>query len=139
MPFQPPSFRPLICVVVMIDVAEEEAGGCPVDDQPDVATDPNGPEVLVFRPIDLVQLQPRMRRVHLQVERRRLDRLLLVAGQLGEAVGEGVGDAELHQVSISIGTPIWFATSVRRSTPTSGARMLTISAYRAAWLYLSRA
>ena len=70
MPFQPPSFGPLIGGVVMIDVAEEEAGSGPVDDQPDVATDPNGPEVLVLRPVDLVQLQPRMRRVHLQVERR---------------------------------------------------------------------
>ncbi len=96
MPFQPPSFRPLIRGVVMIDVAEQQAGSRAVDDQPDVATDPNGPEVLVLRPVDLVQLQARMRRVHLQVERRGLDRLLLVAGQPGEAVGEGIGDAELH-------------------------------------------
>ena len=139
MPFQPPSFGPLVRRVVMIDVAEQEAGSGPVDDQPDVATDPNGPEVLVLRPVDLVQLQAGMRRVHLQVERRCLHRLLLVAGQLGKAVGEGVGDAELHQVSISTGTPIWFATSVRRSTSTSGALMLTTSAYRAVWSYLSRA
>ena len=96
MSFQPPSFCPLVRGVVMVDVAEQEARRRPVDDQPDVATDPNGPEVLVLRPVDLVQLQPRMRRVHLQVERRGLDRLLLVAGQLREAVGEGVGDAELH-------------------------------------------
>ena len=64
----------------------------------------NGPEVLVLRPVDLVPLQARMRRVHLQVERRGLDRLLLVTGQLREAVGEGVSDAELHQVSISTGS-----------------------------------
>ena len=56
---QPPSFGPLIGGVVMIDVAEQEAGSCPVDDQPDVATDPNGPEVLILRPVDLVQLQAR--------------------------------------------------------------------------------
>ena len=31
-----------------------------------------------------------------QVERRRLYRLLLLAGQAGEAGGEGVGDAEVH-------------------------------------------
>ena len=139
MPFQSPSFGPLVRRVVMIDVAEQDAGSGPVDDQPDVATDPHGPEVLVLRPVDLVQLQARMRRVHLQVERRGLDRLLLVAGQLREAIGEGVGDSELHQVSISTGTPIWFATSVRRSTSTSGALMLTTSAYRAVWSYLSRA
>ena len=81
----------------MIDVAEQEAGSGPVDDQPDVATDPHGPEVLVLRPVDLVQLQARVRRVHLQVERRCLHRLLLVTGQLRETVGEGVGDSELHQ------------------------------------------
>ena len=139
MPLQPPPLGPLIRRVVMVHVAEQEARRGPVDDQTDVATNADGPEVLVLRPLDLVQFQPRMRRVHLQVERGRLDGLLLVAGQLREAVGEGVGDAELHQVSISTGTPIWFATSVRRSTATSGALTLTISAYRAAWLYRSRA
>ena len=101
MPFQSPSFGPLIGGVVMIDVAEQEAGSGPVDDEPDVATDPRGPEVLVLRPVDLVQLQARMRRVHLQVERRGLDRLLLVAGQPDEAVGEGVGDTELHHYGVS--------------------------------------
>lgn len=48
-----------------------------------------GPEVLILRPVDLVQFQPRMCRVHLQVDRCGLDRLLLV-GQLREAVGESV-------------------------------------------------
>ena len=65
MPFQSPSFGPLIRGVVMIDVAEQQAGGGAVDDQPDVATDPNGPEVLVLRPVDLLQLQAQMRWVPL--------------------------------------------------------------------------
>jgi hypothetical protein len=34
----------------------------------------------------------------LQVERGGLDGLLLIAGQPGEAVGEGVGDEELYPV-----------------------------------------
>ena len=96
MPLQPPPLGPLIGGVVMVHVAEQEARRGPVDDQPDVAADPGGPEALVLRPLDLVQLQPWPGRVHLQVERGGLDRLLLVAGQLREAVGEGVGDAELH-------------------------------------------
>ena len=120
MPFHSPTLGPLIRRVVMVHVAEQEARRGPVHDQPDVATDPNRPEVLVLRPIDLMQLQPRMRRVHLQVERRGLDCLLLVAGQPGEAVGEGIGDAELHQVCISTGTPIWFATD--DEVPTSSVR-----------------
>ena len=40
-------------------------------------------------------------RVKLQVESGCLYRLLLIAGQTDEAVGEGVGDAEVHQFSLS--------------------------------------
>ena len=58
--------------------------------------DPHRPEVLVLRLVELVELHARVGRVHLQVEGRGLDGLLLVAGQPGEAVGEGVGDAEFH-------------------------------------------
>ena len=82
MPLQPPPLGPLVRGVVMVHVAEQEARCRPVDDQPDVAADPGRPEALVLRPLDLVQLQPRPSRVHLQVERGGLDRLLLVAGQL---------------------------------------------------------
>ena len=39
---------------------------------------------------------PGIGRVHLQVKGRGLDGLLLLAGEFGEAVGEGVGDEELH-------------------------------------------
>jgi hypothetical protein len=67
-----------------------------VDDQPDVAVDAHRPEVLVLRPVQLVELHPRVGGVELEVEGRGLHGLLLFAGQLGEAVGEGVGDAELH-------------------------------------------
>ena len=41
--------------------------------------------------------------IQLQIERRRLDELLLVAGQAREAVREGVGDAEFHQRNLSLG------------------------------------
>ena len=43
-----------------------------------------------------MELHPRVGRVHLQIERRRLGGLLLLAGELGEAVSERVGDAEVH-------------------------------------------
>ena len=46
--------------------------------------------------VELVKREPRSRRVHLQVEGGGFRDLLLVTGQLREAVGEGVGDAELH-------------------------------------------
>jgi len=37
--------------------------------------------------------------VELQVECGRFDRLLLIAGQSCEAVGEGVGDVEFHHTT----------------------------------------
>ena len=66
-------------------------------DQADVAADAHRPEVLVPRVIQLVEAQSGIGRIDLKVERRGLDRLLLVARQAGEAVGEGVGDAEVHR------------------------------------------
>ena len=92
-------FRPVVGLVVVIDVAEQEARLAPVNDQPDVAADPHRPEVLVLRLVELVEAHAGIGRVELQVEGRRLDGLLLVAGQAGEAVGEGVGDAEFHDIT----------------------------------------
>ena len=99
MGLQPPPRGPLIGLVVVIDIAQHEAAVHAVNDQPDVAGDPHGPEVLVPRLVELVQFHARLRRVELQVEGGGLDGLLLVAGQAGEAGGEGVGDAEFHQAS----------------------------------------
>jgi hypothetical protein len=73
-----------------------------VQDDADVTACTHRPEVLVFGLLDPMQAHAGMRRVQLQVERRGFDRLLLVAGQAGQAVGEGVGDAEVHH------TPIFF-------------------------------
>jgi hypothetical protein len=67
-----------------------------VDDQADIAADPDRPEVLVPRRVQLVKTEARAGRVQLQVKRRGLDGLLLVAGQAGQTVGKGVGDAEVH-------------------------------------------
>lgn len=44
-----------------------------------------------------VETQVRVGRIHLQIGGCRLDALLLVSGELGQAVGEGVGDAEIHR------------------------------------------
>ena len=43
-----------------------------------------------------MELHTRIGGVQLQIKSRRLDSFLLVAGQFGKAVGEGVGDSELH-------------------------------------------
>ena len=51
---------------------------------------------VVLRPTEGFADHPQANRVDLQIEGGRLGGLLLVAGQTGEAVGEGVGDAEVH-------------------------------------------
>ena len=76
-----PPLRPVVRLVVVVHVAEQQALLGAVDDQPHVGVDPNRPEALVARLVEPVELEPRGGRVHLQVERRRLDGLLLVAGQ----------------------------------------------------------
>jgi hypothetical protein len=47
-----------------------------------------------------MKLHPRICRIHLEIEGRCLHGFLFVASELGEAVGECVGDAEFHQVSL---------------------------------------
>src|SRR4051794_27998775 len=86
----PPPFGPGIGGIVMPDIAEEEAGLGPVDDQPDAIISANRPEIRVTRPVEPVQTQARSRRVQLQIERRHLDSLLLCPAEPREAGGEGI-------------------------------------------------
>lgn len=69
-----------------------------MDDQPDVGAHPHRPEVRILRLAQPMELHPRVSRIHLQIEGSRLHRLLLVAGERRQAVGEGVGDEEVHGV-----------------------------------------
>ena len=77
---------------MMIDVAEQQTARCLVNDEPDVALTRTDQKFLSLALSSLWKLHARAGRVHLQIERRRLHRLLLVAGQPREAVGEGVGN-----------------------------------------------
>jgi len=67
-----------------------------MDDEPEVAADADGPEVLVLGPVQLMEACASGGRVDLQVEGAGLDRFLLVTGQPSEAVGEGVRDQKFH-------------------------------------------
>ena len=87
---------PELGFVVVVDVAQQQAGLGSVHNQPNVETHANRPEVGVFRLVKLVELQRRMSRVQLEIEGRGLDCLLLVAGEPGEAVRKRVGDAKFH-------------------------------------------
>ena len=44
----------------------------------------------------LLDLQPRLRRIHLEVKSNGLDSLLLIAAQLGKTVGERVRNSDIH-------------------------------------------
>ena len=96
MRFKLAALGPVVRLVVVRHVAEQQAPARSVHDQPDVAVHPHGPEVPVPDLIELVKAQSRLRRIELEVEGRRLDRLLLVAGEAREAIGERVRYAEIH-------------------------------------------
>ena len=83
-------------LVVVIHIAQQQAGFGTVDDQADVGADPQGPEMGIAHLVQLVKLQAGLGGVYLEIERRGLHGLLLLIVQLCEAGGEGVGDAEVH-------------------------------------------
>jgi hypothetical protein len=95
-------FRPVVRLIVMGDEAKQQAGIAAMHDQADVAAGPYRPEALVLRLIEPVEAQAGIRRIELQIERRRLHSLLLVAGQASQAIREGVGDPEFHDQVRSI-------------------------------------
>ena|GEM_PF-2747566 len=88
--------RPAIGVVVLSVVAQKNRVVRLVDDEPNAVVDADRPEVSVLAAVQPVKLHPRICRVHLKVKRRCFDEFLLVSCGTGEAVSEGVGDAEVQ-------------------------------------------
>src|SRR3990167_6480877 len=101
-------FRPVIRLVVVIHIAQQQTGIGLVDDQTNIAAHPHRPEILVPRLVQLVEAQARIGRIDLQVERRGLGGFLLIAGEFGEAVGEGVGDEKVHHSAPARQGPVAF-------------------------------
>ena len=54
--------------------------------------------VLILCLVKFVQAHAGIGRIELQVERRRLDSLLLIAGQASKAVGKGISNEEVHHI-----------------------------------------
>src|SRR5687768_2643117 len=100
MRFQLAPLRPGVSLVVMIDIAEEKTGLALVDNQSNVAPGPHRPETLVLGFGELVKAHAWTSRIHLKIESRSLDLLLLLGGEPGKAIGEGIGDTKIHQGSI---------------------------------------
>lgn len=64
-----------------------------------VSIHPHGPEVRVFGAVQLVEGQAVRGRVQLKVESGSLGRPLLLRRQAAKAVGERVGDSEIHSTT----------------------------------------
>jgi len=108
-----PALSPGVRIVMVADIGEQEARLGLVNDDADVAARPHRPEMRVARTLNAVELQTRGRRVHLQIERGCLGRLLLRSGQAREGGGEGGRDPELqaHTVKTFItSSPKWLMT-----------------------------
>ena len=97
MRFELAPFGPLVRVVVVVDIAQHQAVTGLMDDHPNIAADAHRPEVFVFGLVELVETQAGIGRIHLQIEGRGLGQLLLFARQAGKAIGESVGNDELHR------------------------------------------
>ncbi len=92
--------RPVIGFVMVSHITEQQAGITPMDNQPNIAIDPYRPEALILRFVELMKTHSGAGGVKLEVKGRHLDGLLILVGELSEAIGEGVGDKEVHKRSI---------------------------------------
>jgi hypothetical protein len=63
-----PAFRPVICITVVTDIAQQEANVGAMHDDADVTRYANRPRPLILGLIEAVKLQTRMRWVHLEAE-----------------------------------------------------------------------
>ncbi|WP_245498883.1 hypothetical protein [Rhizobium ruizarguesonis] len=82
---------------MVVDIGEHDAVARLVDDNPEIAIDAHRPEVRVLGSVDPVELQAGPVRIGLQVERRQLDLLLFVIGELGERSSKAVSEDSGHQ------------------------------------------
>jgi len=67
----------------MAHVAEQQAAISLVENQPNVTAYTDRPEILISGLVKTMKMHPRIGGVQLQIKSRRLDRLLLVAGEFG--------------------------------------------------------
>ena len=82
------ALRPGVRVVVVVDVAQDERVALVVHDGAHVAVDPEAPHVAVTRVLDAVELEARLARVDLEVERRALGLRGVLLVQILERAGE---------------------------------------------------
>ena len=99
--FKLSTFCPLVRLVVVVDVAEQEVVARCVNNQSDVSIDPHRSEIGILRLIKLVELQAGLRRVDLKIERSRLGGFLFLVGQAIQTGCKDICDGELHAYGLS--------------------------------------
>lgn len=80
----------------MVDIAQQQAGIGFIYNNADIPTHSNRPEVGVPGFFKLMKLHAWICRIYSQIKCCRLHRLLLMAGEFGEAVCECIGDPKMH-------------------------------------------
>ena len=85
------------------NVAKQKARLRLVNDDSNVSTDTDRPEVPISRSVELMKLHPQIRRVQLQIASRRFDGPFLIARQFCKAIRECVDDSELREVYVAPG------------------------------------
>ena len=98
MGFQFASLSPLIGIVVVIHVAQQQTFPGPMHNYSDIAANANRPEIPISGSIQLMELQSRLSWIQLQIKGRGLHSLLFITGQPDKAIRESMGDAEIHQL-----------------------------------------
>ena len=79
MAFQLAPLGPAVGVVVVADIAQQQATVGPMDDEPEIPTGSHRPEIRVTGPVELVKFHAGVGRIELKIESRGLNGLLLVA------------------------------------------------------------
>ena len=105
---------PVIGVIVVGHVAEEEALAGAVDDEADVRADANRPEAAVLGFVELMELEAGVGGIELEIEGGGFDRFLFVVGEAGEGVGEGVRDEEGHERASPLGSLLFFEEKTKQ-------------------------
>ena len=100
MGFELAPFRPVIGILMMTDITDQQAARRLVHDQADIAADAHGGKIGILGAVEFVKAHAGAGRVDLQVEDRGLDRFLFLVAQLGQAVDKGICNAKFHQLHL---------------------------------------
>jgi hypothetical protein len=90
-------FSPLVSLIVMVHIAEQQAGCCPMHDDEQIAGHPYRPEIPVAGRVQFVELESGISRIQLQIECSGLGSLLLLACKPRQAIDKRIRNPKFHR------------------------------------------